>query len=588
MEKHKTSDIAVIGMACRFPGAGDHREFWKNLTGAVHSVSEIPSDRWDWRAINGDPNKEPGRTNVKYGGFIDDIDKFDPMFFGIPPKEADCMDPQHRIFLECVWHAVEDAGIRAGDLSGTRTGVYCGVSKNDYTELMRELGVEIAPFISTGTVHSLVSNRVSFFLGTTGPSESVDTACSSGLVALQGALDALRLGRCETAIVGGVNAVLSPTITIAHSRSGMLAPDGKIRTFDEKAGGYVRAEGVAALVLRPLEDALANGDPIWGLVKSVAVNHGGRANFLTSPNAGAQANVIREALREAGLPPEAISYVECHGTGTKLGDPIEIEGLKEAFRGASARIALGSVKPNIGHTEPVAGLAGLIKVLLCMQNRRLPALLHYRKQNPYFDLSGSPFVILEHEEPWEGEILRAGVSSFGMGGVNAHAILESHEWPQPKLQEFPDEYLVPFSAKPGRLEDLLRRQLEFLRECPESPEFLSDFSFTLRTGREIFKERVAFVVSTVGELIESLESRLGGVSDKRTHPPDLQKLASAWAEGAENTDTKDGPLPPGRRIPLPGNTKANRGLPRPLGRALPLVAGAQDPGPPDPSRSGSF
>ncbi|PCI37519.1 MAG: hypothetical protein COB50_03670, partial [Thiotrichales bacterium] len=505
-QKKAIGDIAIVGMACRFAGATNYEEFWSNLQAGVSSISEVSPARWDWRQYHGDPATEPGKTNIKHAGFIADIDEFDAHFFGLLPKEANYMDPQHRIFLECVWHTLADAGYRPSSLSGKAIGVYCGVSKNDYAELMREQGIEIAPFVSTGTVHSLIANRVSFLLNVRGPSETVDTACSSGLVALHNAIRAIHHGDCEAAIVGGVNAILSPTMTISHSRSGMLAVDGKLKTFDEGADGYVRGEGVAALLLKPLAAAEAAGDTIWGVIKAAAVNHGGRSNFLTSPSAKAQSAVIQQAMKAADIAPESISYIECHGTGTKLGDPIEIEGLKAAYHALSGEssvvphsCALGSVKPNIGHAEPVAGLAGLIKVLLAMKHGELPKLVNYRQQNSYIDLADSPFYILEKNEAWpvhqQGHPslpLRAAVSSFGMGGVNAHVIVERYTKRHSKRANkgHKGPYFMPLSAKTAQQltayaqchQTFLGEQADRMQGGVIEQQFLTDVSYTLRTG----------------------------------------------------------------------------------------------------------
>ncbi|MBV7327800.1 polyketide synthase [Chloroflexi bacterium TSY] len=432
----KTSDIAVIGMACRFPSAKDYRQFWANLINQVDSVTEIPQNRWDWRTYWGDPKTESNKTNSKWGGFIDDIDQFDPLFFNISPKEANYMDPQHRIFLQTVWHVIEDAGYRAVDLSGQKIGVYVGVSKNDYAEAMRGHQQEIVSFVSTGTVHSILANRVSYLLNLRGKSETVDTACSSSLVALHNAVRDIRLGECSAALVGGVNALITPTMYISHAKSGMLSPDGRCKTFDASANGYVRGEGVGVILIKSLEQAQRDRDHIIGVIKGSAVNHGGRANSLTSPNVKAQTEVIQGAIHDAQIEPETISYIEAHGTATPLGDPIEIKGLTNAFRSGSKRYGLpycglGSVKTNIGHLESAAGMAGLIKLMLCLQHRQLPPSLHFQQLNPYIELDETPFFIVDKLQTWthlgqddQQMPLRAGVSSFGMGGVNAHIIVE--------------------------------------------------------------------------------------------------------------------------------------------------------------------
>ncbi|TAK71814.1 MAG: polyketide synthase, partial [Gammaproteobacteria bacterium] len=412
---NKNNDkIAIIGMSCRFPGANNYMEYWDNLVQNINSVTEIPADRWDWREYVGTP---------KWGGFIQDIDKFDPLFFKISPTEANYIDPQHRIFLEATWHAIEDAGYDPRSLAGKKIGVYVGVSKNDYAELMRENKVPIISFLSTGTVHSIIANRVSYLLDFHGKSEVVDTACSSFMVALNNAVRDIQLGLCESAVVGGVNAILTPTMYISHSKSGMLSDDGVCRSFDEKANGYVRGEGVGVIFLKPLKQAQQDGDPIWGIVRGISISHGGKSNFLTAPKASSQAAVISAALQDANVSPSSVSYIEAHGTGTPLGDPIEIEALKEAYP-IKNRCGIGSVKTNIGHLESAAGVAGLIKILLSFRYKTIPQSLHFTKLNPYIKLEDSPFYIVEENTEWQHTPLRAGLSAFGMGGVNAHAILE--------------------------------------------------------------------------------------------------------------------------------------------------------------------
>ena len=322
-------DIAVIGMSCRFPGARNYQTFWENLNEKRFSVSEIPQDRWDWRSLAG--GQSDPETALKWGGFIKDVDAFDPLFFNISPKEADYMDPQHRLFLQAAWHAIEDAGYAPSHLAGSNIGVYAGVSKNDYAELMREGHEAIISFLSTGTVHSILANRVSYLLDLHGKSEVVDTACSSFMVALNNAVRDIRSGQCEAAIVGGVNAILTPTMYLSHSKSGMLSKSGKCRTFDAKADGYVRAEGVGVVFVKSLAQALRDDDQILGIIKGCAVQHGGRANSLTSPNVSSQAAVIKAALADAAVDPGSVSFIETHGTGTPLGDPIEINALKLAY-----------------------------------------------------------------------------------------------------------------------------------------------------------------------------------------------------------------------------------------------------------------
>ncbi|PEP92268.1 hypothetical protein CN582_25460 [Bacillus wiedmannii] len=574
-------DIAIIGMAGRFPGAKNLHEFWDNLKEGRNSISIIPADRWNWEDVYGDPQKEENKTNSKWGGFIEDIDKFDPLFFNISPKEANFIDPQHRLFIETVWQVIENAGYNPESLFGKKIGVYAGVSKNDYAEMM---GEDISPFISTGTVHSILANRVSYFFNFHGPSEAIDTACSSSLVALHNAVRDIREGECESAIVGGVNALLSPRMYISHAKSGMLSVDGQCKTFDASANGYVRGEGVAALFLKSLDQAIADRDNVLGVIKATAINHGGRSNFLTAPNVAAQSDVVYTALKRAEVDPRNISYIEAHGTGTPLGDPIEINALKKAYlkyfeeqnmKPLKNYCGIGSVKTNIGHLESAAGIVSIIKVLLAMKNDVLPGLLNYEKTNPYIMMEDSPFYIVDKTIEWKkrrvnGKALprQAGVSGFGMGGVNAHVILE--EPPKNYRQRkkiATNDRLILLSAKNNRLKPYVAQLLEHLQSEEGRMLHLDDIAFTLMFGREDFEERLAFVVTNTEQVVELLENYLndqlpercchGTVSMEReeTQIPakamdDLTTLAQKWVQG-ENIKWEESSFV-GKRIMLPG------------------------------------
>lgn len=503
-------EIAVIGISCRFPGAENYHSFWENLINSRFSVTEIPTDRWDARQYYGDPLKEINKTNSKWGGFITDIDMFDPMFFGISPKEAKYIDPQHRLFLQAVWHAIEDAGYSTNSLSGKKIGIYAGVSKNDYAEMLQATHQEISPFVSTGTVHSILANRASFLLNLSGKSEVVDTACSSSLVALHNAIRDIRCGTCEAAIVGGVNALLTPTMYLSHGKSGMLSGDGKCKTFDESANGYVRAEGVGCLFIKPLSKALADNDNIVGIIKGTAVNHNGRSNSMTSPSAVAQADVINAALADADMEAWQISYIEAHGTATPLGDPIEISGLKKVFtpfiQRNNIRCGLGSVKTNIGHLESAAGIAGLIKVLMCLKHKKLPPLLHYNKLNPYIDLKDTPFYIVDKATEWNTDGPRtAGVSSFGMGGVNAHVIVQEYQQQRTVTPDTTTSYDFPLSARSAaQLKQYAADIAAFLdKEGNTLP--LADIAYTLQKGRDHLSQRVVFSDNNITDLISQLK-----------------------------------------------------------------------------------
>jgi len=431
-------DIAVIGIDCRFPGAADAAQFWDNLAGGVNSIREVPPGRFDWRKYFGDP-REPNKTNSKWGGFIDDVDKFDSDFFHVSPTEAQLMDPQQRLMLELCWGCLEDAGYLPASLAGSDTGVFVGVAGLDYRELLEAKLPSVEAHRSTGNYLSLVANRVSYFLDLRGPSVPYDTACSSALFALHYAAQSINSGESGMALVAGINIILTPTTFISFSKTGMLSPTGQCRTFDASADGYVRGEGGGVILIKSLKKAIEDGDHIYGVIKGSAINHGGRSQTLTSPNAFAQSQVIQDAYKRAGIAPDKVSYIEAHGTATPKGDPLEITGLKRAWRylerhfkvkASEGTCAIGALKTNIGHLETASGIAGIIKVLLAFQHRQLPPLVNFKQLNPNIELGGSPFYLVKELQDWRAsgpQALVAGVSSFGFGGTNAHVVLQSYE-----------------------------------------------------------------------------------------------------------------------------------------------------------------
>ncbi|BCB74923.1 hypothetical protein Pflav_013330 [Phytohabitans flavus] len=424
------------------------------------------------------PEDQQGR--YRWGGFIDDVDKFDPLFFGISPAEAEMMDPQQRVLLETVWAAIEDSGYRPSQLAGRDVGLFAGVQFSDYQHLLHEAGVLNAQ-VGLGNEHSIVVNRISYLLDLRGPSEPVNTACSSSLVAVHRAVQSIRNGESSMAIAGGIALNLAPFSTVAAAMMGLLSPQGRCRTLDRGADGYVKGEGVGVVVLKTLSQAVADGDTIYAVIRGTSVNHGGRAASITAPSTAAQAALLREAVEEAGVGPESIGYLELHGTGTELGDPVEINGIKSAFRQlagsrgsrlpAEPYCGVGSVKTNIGHLEPASGIAGLIKVILSMRHATLPGLVHLDEMNPYVDLRDSPFYPVREAVPWQrltspdGRTLprRAGVSSFGFGGVNAHVFLEEYPAGAPAPAAPSRDRVYLFSAKtPAALDSALDRFLEWL------------------------------------------------------------------------------------------------------------------------------
>lgn len=519
--------IAIVGMSGVMPESEDLDEYWENLRSSKDMITVIPADRWRWEDYYGDPLKEQNKSNSKWGGFMKEVDKFDPLFFGISPREAHMMDPQQRIFLETVWRAIEDSGQKVSDLSGTRTGLFVGVATNDYVDVLTANDIVLDGYTASGNSHSILANRVSFLLNLHGPSAPIDTACSSSLVALHRAIESIHTGSSDMAIVGGVQVMLSPAAYISFGMAGMLSGDGKCKTFDKRANGYVRGEGCGAILLKSLADAEADGNHIYAVIRATAENHGGKVSTMTAPNSAAQAELLIEAYEKAHMDPATVGYIECHGTGTSLGDPIEIQALSKAFaelykrRGmppaAVPHCGLSAVKTNIGHLETAAGIASLLKALLAIQHKQIPANIHFEELNPYINLKGTPFYIADKLTPWEpplgedGKPLprRAGVSSFGFGGANAHIVLEEYLPPQRQAAPTADApQLIVLSAKN---EDRLKAYVQAMRAYLERKEVdLVDFAYTLQVGRDEMPERLALVASSQADLIRKLEEFFGG------------------------------------------------------------------------------
>ncbi|MBY9081331.1 hypothetical protein KIH86_19950 [Paenibacillus sp. HN-1] len=485
----KTPDkngVAIIGVSLRFPKSDSLDEFWEHLVSERCLITEIPSNRWEKGKYFGDPRSESNKTSSVWGGFIDDADCFDASFFNISPREAMFMDPQQRMALELAWKAIEDAGYKADSLKGSKTGVFMGVCNTDYTELIEKYAQEVDAYIPTGTSNAIISNRISYWFDFTGPSLTLDTACASSLVSIHQAVRSLENNECDYAMAGGVNICWSPRRFIALSQGGMLSKEGRCRAFDEQADGYVRAEGGAIIMLKPYEKAVEDQDHIYAVIKGVGTNHGGRTNSLTITNPKAHAELITEVYKKSGISPETVSYIETHGPGTPLGDPIEVHGLKMAFNQLyndshkkirKSTCGLGSVKTNIGHLESAAGIAGVIKVIASMKNRTLPACVQFEQLNSVIKLSESPFYIVNKTKSWEiknnknsSSPRRAGVSSFGFGGSNAHIILEEYipnpilEPRQVEIDGADGKLLIPLSAKNSeRLTEYVRILLEYIK-----------------------------------------------------------------------------------------------------------------------------
>ncbi|WP_432897931.1 L-histidine N(alpha)-methyltransferase [Micromonospora matsumotoense] len=547
--------VVIVGMAGVLPGSADLDEFWANLERGGDLFSDVPADRWDVREHHGDPAGHPEHTRVTRAGFIADVDRFDPLFFGISPREARWMDPRQRLLMRTVWAALEDAGIDPGDLAGTDTGLFVGVGSSEYAELIQRSGTATDAYSSTGLAPSMLANRISYQLDLHGPSEPVDTACSSSLVALHRAAEALRLGRCGAVIVAGVSLMLSPVTFASLERAGMLSPDGVGRAFDADAAGYVRGEGVGVVVLTRLSRARADGNPILAVLRGSAVNHGGRANSLTAPNPRAQAEVIRQAHREAAVDPRTIGYLETHGTGTVIGDPAETNGLREAFADlyrdwgheapARPHCALGALKNTIGHLEPAAGIAAVLRVLLSLRHGRITGDPHGPRQNPHLGLEGTPFELATGLREWAPPApavpRRAGVSAFGYGGANAHVVLEEYPTAQPHPPTGPVVFVL--SARDG---DRLRAYARAFADRPDRwAHDLAGTAYTLQVGRGAYAERLAFVTDSAEHAVTTLRRFLAGdTTDLHTgrverggsggpydgHGDD--ETAAAWVRGA--------------------------------------------------------
>ena len=521
--------IAIIGMSCRFPGANQTEALWKLLRDKENAITEVPPDRWDVNYYYTEPPATRGKMCTRWGGFIERVDQFDAAFFGISPREACFMDPQQRLVLEVAWEALEHAGVAATNLAGSNTGVFVGVSNYDYNRLLCRDPATMDAYSSTGTILAITANRLSYLLNLRGPSIAVDTACSSSLVSMHLACQSLRSGESNLAIAGGVNLILSPEVTIILSQGGLMSPDGRCKAFDEGANGYVRSEGCGILILKRLSDAQRDGNNSLALIRGSAVNQDGCTNGLTAPSATAQQAVIRQALANAEAQPNQLSYVEAHGSGTRLGDIIETRALRSVLledRSAERPCAIGSIKTNIGHAESAAGVAGLIKVILSLQHNTIPANLHLNKLNPYIRFENTPLFVPTEARPWHTNGVRrlAGVSSFGIGGTNAHLIIEEAPEQAPTVHAPEGSLqLLPLSAKTAHdLGAMIRNYKSFLAE--QNIEPLADLCFTASCGRSHFPHRVAFRAKS----IEHLREQLSAVSDQAASEESYSRQVTNW------------------------------------------------------------
>lgn len=524
--------IAIIGIGCRFPGAQDTSTFWQSLCDGVDAISEIPPSRWDLRERYDSDPEIPGKMNSRYGGFLPQVDQFDPHFFGISPREAVSMDPQQRLLLEVAWESLEDAGQVREQLAGSRTGVFVGMSTNDYSRVYPEYVDQPQSYDLTGNALNIAAGRVSYLFNLRGPSLVVDTACSSSLVAVHLACQSLWNGESTLALAAGVNIILSPIGNMGLTKLKALSSDGRCKTFDARANGYVRSEGAGCVVLKPLSQALADNDPIYATVRGSAINHDGRSNGLTVPSGSAQEAVIREALTRAKVLPSQISYVEAHGTGTSLGDPIEAIALGTVLsedRLSGNDCAVGAVKSNIGHLEAAAGIASLIKVALALKHQQIPPSLHFQTPNPYIPFNKLPLRVQQSLTPWftKEKLAKAGVSSFGFSGTNAHVVLEQAPQPveKPVNSDRPaTPYLLPLSAHcPEAVKSLAKAYQALLAAQTPNPAFLQNLCYTASVRRSHHKHRLALLAHTSQELQTSLQTVIEGALDFETSPRQKQK-----------------------------------------------------------------
>ncbi|UJF34760.1 PfaD family polyunsaturated fatty acid/polyketide biosynthesis protein [Paenibacillus hexagrammi] len=539
---HEYPAIAIIGMSGQFPKAKTVAEFWDNVSQGKDCISEIPSNRWSIDDYYDPELKTPGKTNCKWLGVLEDVDVFDPLFFRTSPTEAELMDPQQRLFLENCWHCIEDAGLNPVSLSESRCGVFVGCGPGDYRQHTPEEELSAQGYM--GSSMAILSARIAYFLNLKGPSLAIDTACSSSLVAIAEACNNLVLKNCDMALAGGVNLFLSPAGFITNTKSGMLSQDGRCFSFDTRANGYVPGEGVGVILLKRLEDAVRDGDPIHGVIRGWGVNQDGKTNGITAPSVNSQIQLEKEVYERFGINPERISMVEAHGTGTKLGDPIEVEALTESFQSFTDKknyCALGSVKSNIGHLIKAAGIAGVIKVLMAMRHRMLPPTIHFQTLNEHITLEDSPFYINTELQPWEvpaGLPRCASVSSFGFSGTNAHIVIEEY------LQEN-TSCAVPNGVKPAQpplfvlsaaSKEQLKAYAQSIKDFVEMNKSVSlhDVAYTLQVGRLAMDYRLALLINSREELLKALESYMTDHASESIRFNQIKK--SKHEAGLSNTD----------------------------------------------------
>ena len=544
-EQAKSEPIAIVGMGCRFPGgANDPEAFWSLLRDGVDAIAPVPQERWDINAYYDPDPDTPGKMYTRYGGFIDRVDGFDPQFFGISPREAVNLDPQQRLLLEVSWEALENGGQVPAELTGSKTGVFVGVTTNDYAKLLMPGGdlSQIDTYYLAGNPLNAVAGRVSYTLGLQGPSMSVDTACSSSLVSVHLACQSLRNRECNMALAGGVNLILSPDNTVALCRARMMSPDGRCKTFDANADGFVRGEGCGVLLLKRLSDAVASKDNVLALIRGSGVNQDGASSGFTVPNKKAQEALIAQVLTAAKVKPEEIDYVEAHGTGTSLGDPIEVKALATVLgRDRFNSLKIGSVKTNLGHLESAAGVAGLIKVILSLQKEQIPPHLHFQQPNTYLDWDKLPVEVTTKNIPWKRNQKRrlAGVSSFGASGTNAHILLEEAPLSESISPiEIPWQLLTLSAKSETALRELAGKYEQYLTDNLDRA--WSDICFTSNTKRSHFQHRLCLLAKSSGDALQQLadfKQGLEPIGISTGSKTDIDKIAFLFTgQGSQYVD----------------------------------------------------
>ena len=559
-KNRQPEQIAIVGISCRFPSANNPEEFWKMLERGAHGIKKTPKNRMEWP----DNIDIEGKDKcLDYGGYLDDISGFDADLFRLSPREVKFMDPQQRLLLELAWETFEDAGYAPESFSGTNTGVFVGACNYDYRELLLSKVKRVASYFVTGTLECVLANRISYFFGLKGKSQMVDTGCSGSLVAMHEAISAIERGDIEQALIGGVSLMCTPTNTVAYYKTGMISKQSCCKTFSKDADGYVRGEGGGLMLIKPLSKALRDNDNIYAVVKGSAVNHGGNANSLSSPNPQSQAELIAAAFKEGNICPDTVNYIETHGTGTVIGDPLEIEGLKIAFDDMNGFYGkssdkkkyclLSSAKTNIGHLEAASGIAGLVKIAKSMQHKKITKILNFTQINPHIDINDSPFAIATESKQWNRIIdksgntvpRRAGVSSFGLGGSNGHVVLE--EFLEKKARKKSDKnkpYLFTFSADSiSSLKKQIKSFIEFFEKSREKINagdiLLQDIAYTLQVGRNALSVRFVVIADELDLLLSQLNEYAAGNDKVASRLPKsdnvkkMQEIAKRWMDVAD-------------------------------------------------------